>query len=200
MNYVGSLIGVTLMWIVGCLPVVTIGASTIAMYYAVVKVIRRNHGYLTKEFFSAYKKNLKNGIIMTLIFLVMAVVLYMDRMIVDSIPTSTASVFSLGYTFIILIAVGVAIYIFPVISRFDMGKFACFKLALIMVFRHLPYTIVFFAILVAAIFLVGFIPIPFIFIVPGAACFLKSLLMEKLLKKYMAKPQTEEEEQKWYYQ
>ena len=32
-----------------------------------------------------------------------------------------------------------------------------------------------------------------------ACCYGQSFLMERLLKKYMAKPQTEEEAEKWYY-
>ena len=65
MNQVGNVIAVTLMWLVGCIPIVTIGTSTTAMYYTMVKSVRHGEGYVTKEFLGAYKRNLKNGILLT---------------------------------------------------------------------------------------------------------------------------------------
>lgn len=80
-----------------------------------------------------------------------------------------------------------------------MGKWDCFQLALLMVFRHLPFTVVFLALWILAICIVWLIPVPMIFVVPGACCYLESFLMEKLLRKYMMKPETEEDLEKWYY-
>ena len=45
------------LWFLCCLPVVTIGASTTALYYTSVKAIRRNRGYVTKTFFHALRMN-----------------------------------------------------------------------------------------------------------------------------------------------
>lgn len=199
MNQVGNVIAVTLMWLVGCIPIVTIGTSTTAMYYTVVKSVRRGEGYVTKEFLGAYKRNLKNGILLTLVFLLLAGVLAVDRIYVDQAQTQTAAAMSLGYTLLILVVAALFLYIWPVMSRFTMGKWNCFRLALLMVFRHLPFTVVFLALWILGICLVWLIPVPMTFVVPGACCYVESLLMEKLLRKYMAKPETEEDLEKWYY-
>ena len=37
------------LWILCSLPVITIGASTTALYYAMVKSVKNNDGYVTKE-------------------------------------------------------------------------------------------------------------------------------------------------------
>lgn len=199
MNQVGNVIAVTLMWLVGCIPIVTIGTSTTAMYYTMVKSVRHGEGYVTKEFLGAYKRNLKNGILLTLVFLLLTGVLAVDRIYVDQAQTQTAAAMSLGYTLLILVAAGLFLYIWPVMSRFTMGKWSCFRLALLMVFRHLPFTVVFLALWILGICLVWLIPVPMTFVVPGACCYVESLLMEKLLRKYMAKPETEEDLEKWYY-
>ena len=39
-----------LMWLVFCIPIITIGPASTAMYYTMVKVIRRERSYLFKEF------------------------------------------------------------------------------------------------------------------------------------------------------
>lgn len=199
MNQVGNVIAVTLMWLVGCIPVVTIGTSTTAMYYTMVKSVRHGEGYVTREFLGAYKKNLKNGILLMLVFLLLTGVLAVDRIYVDQVQTQAAAAMSLGYTLLLLIVAGLFIYIWPVVSRFTMGKWDCFRLALLMVFRHLPFTVVFLVLWILGICVVWLIPVPMIFVVPGACCYAESFLMEKLLRKYMTKPEREEDLEKWYY-
>ena len=112
---------------------------------------------------------------------------------------SAVAAFSLGYTLLTLVVASLAVYVFPVMSRFTMSAWECFRLALLMVFRHLPFTVVLLRMQIASICLVVLIPAPMLFIIPGACCYGQSFLMERLLKKYMAKPQTEEEAEKWYY-
>ena len=46
-------IALSAMWLVCCLPIITFGASTSALYYAVHKSVRGNRGYMTKNFFHA---------------------------------------------------------------------------------------------------------------------------------------------------
>lgn len=198
-NHVGNMVIVTLMWLVGCLPIVTIGPSTIAMYYTTVKCIRRGEGYVTQEFFSAYRRNLKNGIPMTVAFLIAGVVLAVDRIYMDQVQSAAAAAFSLGYTLLTLVFLGLAVYVFPVMSRFTMQPLACFRLALLMVFRHLPSTVLMITALILGVCLVVLVPAPMLFIVPGACCYGESFLMERLLRQYMAEPATEEDAQKWYY-
>lgn len=199
MNQAGNVIIATLLWLLGCLPVVTIGTSTIALYYTTVKSIRRGEGYVSREFFGAYRRNLKNGIPMTVVFLLLGAVLAIDRMYVDQGQSAAAAAFSLGYTLLTLVVMSLAVYVFPVMSRFTMSAWECFRLALLMVFRHLPFTVILLGMAIGTVCLVLLIPAPMLFILPGACCYGQSFLMERLLKKYMAKPQTEEEAEKWYY-
>lgn len=49
-----------------CIPVVTIGASVAALFYAVTKVINNDEGYLFKSYMKAWKDNMKQGIVLTL--------------------------------------------------------------------------------------------------------------------------------------
>ena len=48
-------------WILLCIPIITIGPASTALYYAVVKVVRRERGYLLREFFRSFKMNFKRG-------------------------------------------------------------------------------------------------------------------------------------------
>ena len=45
-NQIGNILLVSVLWLIGCIPVITIGTSTIAMYYAMVKAVRCEEGYV----------------------------------------------------------------------------------------------------------------------------------------------------------
>lgn len=141
MNTLGSIIGVSIMWLICCIPIVTIGASTIALYYTTAKAIRHETGYLTGEFKKSFKNNLKDGVIITVIYLFLVAVLYVDYMVINNLNSSFAVMLGGMYMLITLVMFGVFVYIFPAMSRFTMGKLGCFKLALLMTFKHLPSTI-----------------------------------------------------------
>ena len=63
-----DLILVTLLWMVGCLPVVTILTSTAGMYHTAVKCVRYDQGGVLSTFWDAYRKNLNQGIVLTILF------------------------------------------------------------------------------------------------------------------------------------
>lgn len=59
---IGDLFILNLMWLIGCLPVITIGASTLALYTVIERMQNGEEGYLCRDFWKAYRKHLKRGI------------------------------------------------------------------------------------------------------------------------------------------
>lgn len=140
-NQIGNILLVSVLWLIGCIPVITIGTSTIAMYYAMVKAVRCEEGYVTKEFFRSYRQNLKTGIVLTVIFPGLAAVLWLDHSYTVKQVSIVAGALEMVYLLLAFVIAGIVLYLFPVLSRFTMDVFSCFKLALFMVFKHLPTTI-----------------------------------------------------------
>lgn len=58
---VGDLAVLSLMWFVGCIPVVTIGASNTAMYSAIHKVFSQKEGIAAAEFLKSFKSNFRQA-------------------------------------------------------------------------------------------------------------------------------------------
>lgn len=199
LNKMGSMIGVSLLWLICSLPIVTIGSATTALYYTTVKVLRADQGYIFKEYLHSFKENLKNGTIITTIVLALAIILYLDISYVSSTSNQMGLLMPIYYIIIILM-VSILIYIFPNLSRFKMGKKELLKLSFYMAFRHLPITVLLIILLIATALLIWLIPIPCILFMPGTLCYFNSYLMEWILIKYMAKPTKDSEEaKKWYY-
>ena len=46
-----------LLFLLCSIPIITIGASATALYYAYDKVVRRNEGYAVRAFFHSFKMN-----------------------------------------------------------------------------------------------------------------------------------------------
>lgn len=72
---------VSILWVICCIPVFTIGASTTALYYTVHKSIRGNRGYTTSNFFGAFRDNFKAATLPYLIWLAVMIVLGCDAYI-----------------------------------------------------------------------------------------------------------------------
>ena len=50
-----------IMWLISCVPVITIGAATTAYYYTTHKVIRNQRSGIWKEYWSSFKGNFKQA-------------------------------------------------------------------------------------------------------------------------------------------
>ena len=197
LNKTGQLIALSCLWLLGCLPIVTIGTSTTALYYAVIKSVRREQGSAIQEFWRSYKANLPRGIAVTLSAGILAAVLLVNLKVLiasdGSIPLRWASALGL------LVLACAGIYICPVLSRFTMKTFSAWKLAFAMSFRFFHFTLAI-ALGAAAVgaLLFYILPIPTAAILPGLCCLAATYPMEKALRAFM--PPKEENDNAWYYE
>lgn len=178
------------LWILGCLPLVTVGVSTTALYYAVVKTVKNNNGYPAKEFFRSYRQNLKPGIILELIFAVLIYILQLNVGILSAKTDGYVGLFFIVlYTAVTIFLILMMFYAFPSLSRFDMGVGWILKVSGYMVVRYLLTTLAVALTLFCFGALVWKIPLLFFF-VPGPMAFVLSEFLERVLKKHEPK-QTE---------
>lgn len=186
-----DLVSIFLFLLIDALCMVLIGPSTTAMYYFVVKVIRRERGYALREFFRSFKLNFKQGAVIGAVFGVLATLLSFDFQYSYALSLNgdkMGTVLMVVSFFILFALLGIMVNIFPLLSRFTMSVKSLFKTALFMTFRHLPTTVLL-VVIVAASAVIVYLAIPLVFIVPAGCALLCSFLMEKVLKKYMPKPE-----------
>ena len=196
----------SLIYVVFCVPLVTIGAATTSLYYVSAKVLRKDRGYVWSEFWHSFKLNFKPATLIWLIFAAIYGLLYFNLTTFNT--SNAAGGYLVGaYIALAFIVTCVASYAFSLLSRFNMNVRGILRYALYMSFRHFLHTLCFLAILFVAGFGIyaGFrvqLPI-FLLFVPGLGSFLYTFPMEHLLKKYMPKPEkryTENGEEivEWY--
>ncbi len=203
LSKVCDIIFLSVIYVIFCIPIITIGPASTALYYATVKVIRRERGYLLREFFKSFKLNFKRGAIvgvgLTVLFLVLSFDITWAYANLKGSGLMGSILFGAFIAFGFL-AVCITIYAFPVLSRFDMTVKQLLKAAVFMSIRHIPFTVG--MIIITAIGLIAIYIIPItIFILPTLVVLLNSLLMERVLKKYMPKAEDSEEntsKDEWY--
>ncbi|MBP3569154.1 MAG: YesL family protein [Lachnospiraceae bacterium] len=66
------------LWLLFSLPIVTIGASTAAAFAVTLKMVDEREGYIAKQFWEAFKANVKQGIPTGLLNLFFAYAMYLD--------------------------------------------------------------------------------------------------------------------------
>lgn len=199
LNKFGQLVSVTALFLLCCIPVITIGTSISSLYYAMMKSVRRERGYPTSEFLRAFRRNLKKGSIVSVGIALLGGVLYLNREFVARSGSLTSPWMVIVYDVLIIILLFLVMFIFPAMSRFDLQLAPLLRLSILMALRHLPMTIVLVAItILSGILLLYVVPIPFILVLPGVCCYASTFVIEPVLKKYMPKPQ--EGEDAWYYE
>jgi uncharacterized membrane protein YesL len=120
MGFISRLVDVlwlNLLWLACCLPIVTIGASTVAAYSVCLRMVDNEEGYVARDFFKAFKANFRQGTALWFLTAVAIYVLYLDWQIVtkQSDPSVVAIAVSIVST---VIAFCTFIYAYPLIARY----------------------------------------------------------------------------------
>ena len=80
-RFIGKLCDVLILnvlWIICSIPLVTMGASTTAVYYVTLKLVRDEEGPIIRSFFKSFKENLKQATVIWLILLMVGGLLGFD--------------------------------------------------------------------------------------------------------------------------
>ena len=188
---------VSILWVICCIPVFTIGASTTALYYTVHKSIRGDRGYTTRTFFGAFRDNFKAATLPYLIWLAVMIILGCDAYITYQVLKTGSMKGAFFYFFLIMIAVAImwSAFLFPYIARFENTVKITLKNAILMELRHLPWSLLIIILLLLAIFLTWLIPI-FVFLMPACIVLIFDLILERIFRMYMSPEDLANEKEK----
>ena len=174
----------SLLWFVCSLPVVTIGASTTALYYVTLKMAKNQEGKLFSSFFRSFKENFKQATLLWLGCLVLAGVLAADYFFAVSRGGAFGMAMLLVVAVIAALALCVVSFLFVLLARVANTTAAIFKMACAITIRNL-LPVLSAALVTAAFFLVGvFLFWPVLAVTPGLPAYLNSFIYNRILEKY----------------
>lgn len=191
MNNITDCIFLSLFWILGCFPVVTLGASFAALYDASYRGMRKGEKHSWQRFFHVFRTNWKAGILPTVVVLAVfsgAVFLLIKIWNAAVAQQISFMLFAAG-AFLSMLILGTVSLAFPILSRFENSFLSLMKNTILLGFANLPRTLLLGILNAAAIFLCARYVFP-LFFLPSLAALIGSLLIEPMFKPFMNPEET----------
>ena len=175
---------VSILWIVFSIPIVTIGASSTALYYTIHKVVFNNESYIIRTFVNSFKSNFKDSTIKWVLSAILMVFLSVDIMIVRSFAESGSIIAALIYPLLIILVFAVMcnFSIFSYSARFDDSVKASVYKSVVLAASNLGWMLFLLIILFMALYIIRFL-VFFTVLLPGAYCCLIHYVFEHIYKK-----------------
>ena len=187
-NLVYNLVLLHILWVIYSLPVITAGASTTALYYACMKMIRTNEGYVHKNFQKSFKQNFKRATVIWLVMAAAAFLLVTDLRYGMFLGNTMGKIILIGSSVILIPAILTGIYIFPVQAKFENTIRDNVKNALLMSLRHFPCSLLL-CLIYGTLILLTLSFVPFIMVMfccgAGLTAFLTSNVFIYIFRKYL---------------
>ncbi|MCI9074910.1 MAG: YesL family protein [Dorea sp.] len=139
LSRVSDLILLNILWIICSLPVVTIGASTTALYSVMLKMAANEEGYILRGFLGGFRKNWKQSTMVWMVLLLTGAVIGADFMIVRRMPGGLGSagmVLTGAAALIYLIEI---VFVFPLIAKFENTTLHMMKNAILIPAARFPF-------------------------------------------------------------
>lgn len=190
-----------LLWFVCSIPIVTIGASTTALYYTTLKIVRGEEQYVARMFFRSFRENFRQSTTLWLILLAVGLFLAGDGYILYHLRASSAGAAAVFWTLILalVIVAGIAytivlLFIFPLVASVSNTNLAMLKNSFLIGIRYLFCTIMVFAVHFAMFFVIVSIFSPMVIFGEGLCAMICSYLMSYVLLACSFEPETTEED------
>lgn len=201
MGRIADLIILNIMCVLFCLPIITVGPSLTALSYMTQKMVRDEEKYIISGFWHSFKENFWQGIVVNFIMSTLMGILAFDIYYASVVKNGEGF-----YKYFLYVAIVIAvvvffgsIYIYPVLAKFDNTIKRTFKNAFLMVFVHLPQTIIMALIIVVPVVLMYYSDSVaktglFLFVLAGFSLvsYFQSVFIVKIFDKYLPKEETDE--------
>ena len=193
LSQITDVLFLSIFWLFTCIPVVTAGPGTAALYDAVYRGFRLGEKESWHRFFHAFRTNFKTGCLVMLPILLggWLILRGMAGLFLSAAGGTGSWILFFAAGFMCLLLVGVVAVLFPLLSRFETGVGRLLGNALRLSMAHLPRTVALAVIHGLTIFACLRYVLPVLFL-PAICMLVSSFLVEPMFRPYL--PAEEEAE------
>lgn len=173
-----------LLWLLFSLPIVTMGASTAALYSVMIKLKNGTEGKLFWDFWNAFRANFRQATIMWLIIVFAAVVFTTDIVFFVNMGGFAGTFLAMIFLGLDVALLLMGMYVFPLQAVFDNKIATTVKSAFFLSFRHIGWTVVLLALHILAFILVWLYWIVIGWFIFGAAAYVNACVFNHIFKRY----------------
>ena len=186
-----DLLLLNVLFIITCLPILTIGVSLTALYQTTLQLADNTDSYILRNYFSNWKQNLKQGILIWIPSFIMLILCIFNLSVLPHMPQNLYRTTCLCLQFVLLFFLyGIFLYAFSLPKVYRSSCLNTLRNALFMTFKHLPVTCLCLCISVIPSALIILLPkitgwILSFFIVIGSSgtAYIHSYILQKVFKK-----------------
>ena len=185
MGRVADFFFLTVLWIMFSLPVITIGASTTALYYVTLKMAKNNECYIHSSFVKAFKDNFRQSTVIWMVMLTAGVFLGSDVYFFYHMGSRLGIViFWLMFVLVVLFMLMLTL-IFPLTARLDTNVTNLFFMTFMVSMKHFSWVSLMVVMSMCIISVGIFVFWPVLLLAVGGIAFLHSkVLVFMIFPKY----------------
>lgn len=192
-DYVNTLLSyivLNFLFILCCIPIITVGPAVAALYEVMLREARGEYGYLYRRFLKAFREMFFQALGMSLFFLVLLLFVSFSMVFWYSYGGVLPMAACVLLAVLLLLTVGAGLYGFPLLARFQNTVRQTVRNAFGMTVAHGGYTFLLAGIEAAVAVLFYFFPLFRVFMLAVGfvfAALCKSLILSEIFKRYESK-------------
>lgn len=190
MSRLADLVVLNLLFLVSCVPLFTIGAASTAMYTVCFQLGTEKESGIFRTYFRSFRENFKQSTILFLILALLLLALFFDTLLLFSM-TGWLRYGCVLTSFLLVLAVLMYSYAFPLLSQFANSTRQTLKNSLFLSLGYLPRSLLIgalnvFPLALALLNLYTFLQTAMMwaFLYFSAAAYFNSLLLKKVFAHY----------------
>lgn len=129
----------TIVWAVCSIPIVTIGASTSALYYVVLKMVKNHEQYIIRSFFRYMKENFVSSTVVWIMVLAMGFIPAAGFFMLNQMGIREASFVFWMLVVITLIYFMFVTILFPLSARLDANALKLLMMSFMVSLKHFAW-------------------------------------------------------------
>ena len=119
LSYMGDLMILNFLYMLCCIPVITIGPAAAALYTIALKMAKEEDAGIVKPFFKAFKENFRKALVIWIIFLLLGAVIWFGSGVVKADPQKFPFIISAVYTAVAIAAWLTVSWVFALQARYE---------------------------------------------------------------------------------
>ena len=188
-SFLGDLVdvvGLSILWLFCCLPVVTIGPACTALYHTVFRGLRQRQNGRYLRFLECFRENLKQGVVVTLVCLPAGLVFYFGLPALTALALKGDQMAELLFwcwqTLAVLLGT-LPLTAFPLLGRFQFATRDLLRTTLQLCIRHFP-SVFLLSLCANAAMQLSVAWYAFALFLPALTALLATFLLERIFSRY----------------
>ncbi|MHB1394184.1 MAG: YesL family protein [Clostridia bacterium] len=183
MTTIYQLVMLNLLWCIASIPIITVGASTTALFYVIGKIVRNEEVHEFRDYIKSFKSNFKQATCIWLILCAAYLMIFTNLSFLERYNTLGGLMLAVQMLVMVQVAI-VTIFVFPLLSRYESNTIGIIKASWILGIKHIFSCIASVAIIAAVIVVARAVPALFLMVFASLTALAIYMIVNRILEKY----------------